>query len=137
MHCAVALLGAMLLLRQDDRLLLAPLYGAGLLLSEELGSRSTELRDTRHIGPDVIRVRVTALLAVAALGACASVAAAVAVTVAPGRSLTLTAMGAIAIVATFAALAGLARRRQRAALGTGSAVAGAQRVGDAHGPGGS
>ena len=55
MHCGVAVLGAMLLLRHSDRLLLAPLYGAGLLLVAELGVRSIELRgvslvDARSIG---------------------------------------------------------------------------------------
>ena len=61
-HCGVALLGAMLLLRQDARLMLAPLYGAGLLLVEELAWRSIELRDIEAIGPGVITARVTAVL---------------------------------------------------------------------------
>jgi hypothetical protein len=110
-HCGVALLGGMLLLRQDARLMLAPLYGAGLLLVEELAWRSTELRDVDVIGPGVITTRVTAVLAVAAVGACAGAGAAIAVTVAPGRSVIFTAIGAIAVVAAFGTIAHYARKR--------------------------
>ena len=114
-HCGVALLGGMLLLRQDARLMLAPLYGAGLLLVEELAWRSIELRDIEAIGPGVITARVTAVLGVAAVGACAAAGAAIAVTIAPGRSVIFTAIGAIAVAATFATIAHYARKR----LGTG------------------
>ena len=73
--------------------MLAPLYGAGLLLVEELAWRSIELRDIEAIGPGVITARVTAVLAVAAVGACAAAGAAIAVTLAPGRSVVFTAIG--------------------------------------------
>ena len=114
-HCGVAVLGSMLLLRQDARLMLAPLYGAALLLVEELAWRSIELRDIDAIGPGVITARVTAVLAVAAVGACVAAGAAIAVTVAPGRSVIFTAIGAIAVAVAFGAIAHYARKR----LGTG------------------
>ena len=108
-HAGVALLGAMLLLRHDARLMLAPLYGAGLLLVDELATRSIELAGVRAIGPGVASTRAAAVLAVAALGGCAGAVAAIAVTAAPGRSVMLTATGAIAIVIVFAAIVRHAR----------------------------
>ncbi len=116
-HSAVALLGAMLLLRQDARLGLAPVYGAGLLLVAELGARSIELGTLKSLGPGVISARAAAVLAVSALGACAAAVVASAVTVAPGRSVALTAVGALAAVTTLAAIVRLARRRRRANAG--------------------
>ena len=67
-HAGVALLGAMLLLRHDARLMLAPLYGAGLLLVDELATRSIELAGVTAIGPGVASTRAAAVLAVAAAG---------------------------------------------------------------------
>lgn len=116
-HFGVALLGAMLLLRQDARLVLASLYGAGLLLVAELGWRSIELAGVRAIGPRVISARAAAVLALAASGGCAGAGAAIAVTVAPGRSLALTAVGAIAVVTVFGAIARHARHRYRTTAG--------------------
>lgn len=110
-HIAVALLGATLLLRDDARLLLAPVYGAGLLLVAELGTRSIELADVGRVGPGVISARLGASVAVAAAGACGAAGAALAVTAAPGRSVALTAVGAVAAVAVCGAIARLARRR--------------------------
>lgn len=109
-HCGVAVLGALLLLRHDDRLLLAPLYAAGLLLVAELGARSIELSGVSRVDARAIATRLGALTAVAALGACAAVCAAIAVTAGPGRSLVLTAAGALAVGAVCAALALVARR---------------------------
>ena len=111
MHCGVAVLGAMLLLRHSDRLLLAPLYGAGLLLVAELGVRSIELRGGRPGRPDGRSGLDLALSwRVAAVGVCAAACVAIAVTGAPGRSLVLTAAGAIAVGAVCGALALAARR---------------------------
>lgn len=107
---ALALLGVTLLARADARLLLAPVYGAGLLLVAELGTRSIELADVGSVGPSVISARVGATVAVAAVGACGAAGAALAVTAAPGR-LALTAVGAAAAVAVCGAIALLARRR--------------------------
>lgn len=109
-QCGVAVLGAILLLRQTDRLLLAPLYGAGLLLVAELGARSIELSAVSRVDARAIATRLGALTAVAALGACAAVCAAIAVTTGPGRSLVLTAAGALAVGGVCAGLALVARR---------------------------
>lgn len=110
-HAAIALLGTIFLLRHDVRLLLAPPYAAGLLLIEDLAAQTIELRPVDQIGLAVIGTRVGAVLAVAAIGACASAAASLALTVGPGRSVTVTALGALAAVATFVAIVRPARRR--------------------------
>ena len=113
---SAALLGALLLARHQDRLLLAPLYGAGLLLVVELAQRSMELRGHDRLGPGVTTSRLAAILVAAALGLCAAVLAvlavlaALAVTVAAPRSVALTALATIAALSAFAAIAMLARR---------------------------
>ena len=110
-HAAIAVLGTMFLLRHGTRLLLAPAYGAGLLLIDDLAAQSIELSGVSQIGLAVIGARTGAALLVAAIGGCASAAAALAVTAAPGRSVALTALGALAAVAAFAAIVGPVRRR--------------------------
>ncbi len=110
-HAAVAVLGAIFLLRHDTRLLLAPPYGAGLLLMDDLAIRTMELSGVGRIAPEVIVARVAATLTVAAIGACASAVAALAVTAAPSRSVALTAVGALAAVAAFLVIVRLARRQ--------------------------
>ncbi len=111
MHAAVALLGAIFLLRRDMRLLLAPPYGAGLLLIEDLAVQAIELREVARVTSEVIAARTGASLLAAAVGACAAGAAALSVRVAPARSVGLTAVGAFVAVAAFAAIVHLARRR--------------------------
>jgi hypothetical protein len=106
---AVALLAAVLLLRHHERLLLAPLYGACLLMVGELAQRSFELRGSERLGPGVIGTRVGAALLLAALGAGAGALAAIAVTIAPARSVGITAVGTAAVVAAFALIVVLAR----------------------------
>lgn len=108
---SVALLAAMLLLRREDRLVLAPLYGASLLLLGELAQRSIELRGTKRIGSGVIGARLAAILVLAGLGACGTAVAAIAVTIAPPRSVGFTAVGTIAVLAAFATIVVLARRQ--------------------------
>jgi hypothetical protein len=110
-HAAIALLGTVFLLRHDTRLLLAPAYGAGLLLIEDLAAQSIELSGVRQTGLAVIGARTGAALVLAAIGACAAAAAALAVTAAPGRSVALTALGALAAVAALAAIVRPIRRR--------------------------
>ena len=110
-HAAIGLLGAIFVLRQDTRLLLAAPYGVGLLLIDDLANQTIELRGVSLIGPAVIGARTGAVLAAAALGACAAAIAALAVTAAPGRSVGVTALGALAVVAAFAAIVRPARRR--------------------------
>lgn len=109
--CSVGLLAVLLLLRQEDRLLLAPVYGACLLLAAELAQRSAELRRLALIGSGANGARVAAIVVLAALGACAAALAASAVTIAPARSVAFTAIGTVAVLATFAAIVLLARRR--------------------------
>jgi len=109
-HLGVAVLGAMLLLRQDSQLLLAPLYGAGLVLAEELTWRSIELAGVESIGAGVIAARTAAVVALVGVSGCAAAAAAIAVTAAPGRSVALTALGAVAVVMMLAGI-GLGARR--------------------------
>jgi hypothetical protein len=110
-HAAVAVLGVMFLTRHDSRLLLAPPYGAGLLLMDDLAIRTIELVGVDRIAPDVIVTRLGATLAMAAIGACLSAVAALAVTAGLSRTVALTAAGALAAVAAFIALVLLARRR--------------------------
>jgi hypothetical protein len=110
-HAAVAVLGVVFLARQDSRLLLAPLYGAGLLLMDDLAIRTMELSGVGQIAPDVIAARLAATIAVAAIGACLSAVAALAVTAGVSRSVALTVVGALAAVAAFVAIAVLVRRR--------------------------
>ena len=88
-HAAVAVLGLIFLLRHDSRLLLAPPYGAGLLLTDDLSIRTIELGGVGQIAPDVIVARVGATLAVAAIGAGLSAVAALAVTAALPRTVAL------------------------------------------------
>lgn len=125
LHGAVALLAATFLLRHDARLLLAPLYGLGLLLIEDLGMRSIELTAVERVAPGLLGARVAAVLAVGALGACSAAAAAIAVTVGPERSVVLTAVGVVAALATFGAITHYARRISVSALfGTSAANSG-------------
>lgn len=73
--------------------------------------QAMELRGVDRIARDAVATRAGAALALAAVGACASVAAAIAVNAAPGRSVGLTALGAVVALTTFAAVARLARRK--------------------------
>jgi hypothetical protein len=110
-HVAVAVLGVTFLVRHDTRLLLAPVYGAGLLLMDDLAIRTMELSGVSRIAAGVVGARVGATVAVAAAGACAAAVAAFAVTGGPARSVILTALGALTAVAAVGAIVRLARRR--------------------------
>lgn len=114
---SLALLAPVLLLRREDRLALAPVYGAVLLLIGELAERVIGLRRVRHVAPGVVGGRLAAVVVVAALGACGGVAVTVAVRVAPTRSVGFTAVGAIAALAALAAISRLGRRSGAAAEG--------------------
>ena len=109
---SIALLGALLLLRHEDRLVLAPVYGAGVLLVGELAQRSLELRGQGRLGPGVIASRLAACLVLAGLGACGAAVAAIAVTIAPARTVAFTAVGTIAALVAFGAIVVLARRHR-------------------------
>ena len=106
----VALLGVLLLLRTDDRLVLAPLYGAALLILVELGWMSLELRALKLVDRRAIRARLMIIVLFAGLGACAAGAVAIAVTGAPARSVAITAVGTIAVAVAFAGIVLSARR---------------------------
>jgi len=109
---SVGLLGSLLLLRHQERLLLAPVYGACLLLLGELAQRSLELRGQERVGVGVVRMRLAAVLVVAALGSCGAAMAAIAVTIAPtSRSVGFTAVGTVAVLTAFAAIVAVARRQ--------------------------
>ena len=110
-HAAIALLGAMFLLRHDSRLLLAAPYGAALLLLEDLATRTIERSGVSQVELALIGVQIRTALLLAAIGAFAAAAGALAVTGAPGRSVGMTALGAVAAVAAFAAVARWARQR--------------------------
>jgi hypothetical protein len=108
---SVAVLALLFLLRHEDPIALAPIYGAGLLLVSELAQRAIELRGVQRIGPGVIGSRLGGVLVVAALGACGGAAVTIAVRLAPARSVGFTAVGTIAALAAFATIVMLARRR--------------------------
>jgi hypothetical protein len=109
-HVSLALMGSLLLLRHSERLLLAPVYGACLLLVGELAQRARELRGPVRVGAGVTGARLLAAGLLAAVGACSAAIAAIAVTVAPGRSVALTAVGSLATLAAFAVIVVPARR---------------------------
>jgi hypothetical protein len=108
-HVGVALLAAELLLRRDSTLLLAPIYGAGLVVVEELVWRSIELARLDAVGAGVNAARAVSVAILAAVGMAAAAVCALAATAAPGRSIVSTAAGALAITAVFAAVTRHAR----------------------------
>jgi hypothetical protein len=118
---SVGLLGALLLLRHSDRLALAPLYGACLLLVGEFAQRSLELARAERIGPGVIGARLAACIVLAGAGASGAAVAAITVTIAPARTVGFTAIGTIAVLATFGAIVLPARRHRQSTPGEGHA----------------
>jgi hypothetical protein len=110
-YVAIVLLGSLLLLRHDARLLLAPAYGAVLVLEVEFGARAVELRAIQILAPAALGARFAAVCFAALVGACAAAGTAAAVTVAPGRSVLLTGLGSLALFATFAGVVRAARCR--------------------------
>jgi hypothetical protein len=103
-----------LLLRQQDRLLLAPLYGGGLLLVDELATRSSELVGIDRLGPGVLGARLGTSLVTSALGTFAACGVAAAVTIAPRRSVLVTAVGVAATLVMFGWVTWFIRRRATA-----------------------
>jgi hypothetical protein len=110
-HAAVLVLGVIFLARQDTRLLLAPAYGAGLLLVADLATQTIELSDVSQVALEVVGVRTAAALVAAMVGACLAAVAALAQTAAPGRSVAVTALGALAVVGALVVIVSSARRR--------------------------
>ena len=110
---ALALLAVVFLLDGHDSLLLAPIYGAGLLLVSELAQGSIDLRGVGRLTPGWIAARLAAILALSALGAGAGAVVAAAATIGAARSVALTAAGAFAAVVALGTIALLARRGHR------------------------
>jgi hypothetical protein len=115
---SIGLLALLFLLRREDRIALAPIYGAGLLLVSGLAQQAIDLRGVQRISPGVVRARLGAVLVLAALGACGGAVVTIAVRIAPVGSVGFTAVGAIAALATVAAITRLARRRVAGRQGT-------------------
>jgi hypothetical protein len=107
---SIGLLAILFLLRREDRIALAPIYGAGLLLVGELAQRSIDLRGVQRIAPGLITARFAAVLVVAAIGACGGVVATIAPNIAPVGSVSSTALGTIGALITVAVITRLARR---------------------------
>jgi hypothetical protein len=107
---SLALLAVVFLLDGRDSLVLAPIYGAGLLLVGELAQCSIDLRGVRWMAPGWIASRLAGMLVLAALGAGAGALAAAAATIAAARSVALTAAGGVAAVMALGTIALLARR---------------------------
>jgi hypothetical protein len=113
---SVAILGSLLLLRADDRLLVAPLYGGGLLVVSELARCSMDLAGSARLG---------VVLAVAGGGTGAAGLAAIAVLAAPERSVAATAAGAASVMAATGTVVWRARHlrhRSRSTLAVSSAA---------------
>jgi hypothetical protein len=117
---SLALLALMFLLDGHDSLVLAPIYGAGLLLVGEVAQCSIDLRGVTWLTPGWITSRLGATMALAALGAGAGALAAAAATIAADRSVALTAAGAVAAVMALATIGLLARRGHRVPAETAS-----------------
>jgi hypothetical protein len=111
--CSLALLAALSLLDGHGSLVLAPVYGAALLLVGELAQCSIDLRGVRWLATRWIVSRLAASLALVALGACAGALVAGVATIAAARSVALTAVGALATVTAVGTIALIARRGDR------------------------
>lgn len=109
----LAVLGALLLLRRDARLVLAPLYGAGLVVLAELARTCRELGRLQLVAAGAVRSRLVAVMGIAGVGACAAGFTAIVVTGAPDRSVTVTAAGTLAVILMFAGIVRLARSHRR------------------------
>lgn len=101
--------GLGLLLRVDDRLVLAPVYGALLLVTAELARTCQELGSVEGVAPRVIRARLMAAGGWAGLGACAATVVSLAATAGPPRSAATSLAATTAIAAAFATVVVIAR----------------------------
>lgn len=112
LHASLALLGLALLARANERLALAPIYGAALLAVSELARTCGELRPIGWVSPAAVRTRLLTVAASAGFGGCAAAVVALAVTGAPARSVAVSTAATIAAAAAFAAVVASARRGQ-------------------------
>jgi len=93
--------------------LLAPVFGAGLLLVAELGFLSLELRPARHLDP-VLRYRLLATAVLVSLALAAGALSLVAASLPVPGGVGLSAAGVAAAVGALAILTWLVRRAQAA-----------------------
>jgi hypothetical protein len=112
LRASVVASGLVLLLRRDDRLVLAPLYGAALLVLVELARTCHELQSMDLVSRGAVRGRLLTILIFAGLGTCVAGLAAIAVTAAPARSVVITALGTAAVAIAFAGIVLIARHNQ-------------------------
>jgi len=115
---SLGLLGLVLLARANERLILAPLYGAALLAVSELTRTCHELRRLQGVEPAVITIRLTAVAATAGLGGCAAGLVAVAAAAGPARSVILSAIATLAAGLGYAGIVVVARRGQTGEAGS-------------------
>jgi hypothetical protein len=106
----VAMLALSFVCYAGDRLILAPLYGAGIVLVGELAARAVQLRAVSQAGVATTLNWLGAVVGVLAAGACAAAAVAIAAGQAPGRSVALTGLGALAAAGATWWLGRMARR---------------------------
>lgn len=110
LHVSLAVLGLLILARADDRLVLAPVYGAGLLAVSELARTCHELSRVDHVDAEALRARLLTVAVAVGLGACAASLVSVAVTAGPRRSVASSLAATAAVAAVYAGLVALARR---------------------------
>jgi hypothetical protein len=110
LHVSVAILGLILLARADQRLTLAPIYGAALLTVSELARTCHELGPLDSVTPAAIRARLLTVAASAGLGACAAAVVALAAAGRPARSVAISAAATLAVAVMYAGIVALARR---------------------------
>lgn len=120
-HGSLAILGLLLLARTDDRLVLAPAYGAALLAVSELADMCAQLQRVDHVDLAALRTRLLTIAVAAGLGACAAALVAAAVTAGAPRTVATSAAATVAVAVIYAGLAVMARRG-RARFGHGDAV---------------
>jgi hypothetical protein len=116
---ALLLLGAMYIIPDGDRAIIAPIYGGGLLLTAELAYWSLDEQVRARVQPGTASPRLLAILAVTAAAIPAGALVLLAAETDLARSPALTAAGAAAIVACIGLLAALARLRRRDNLSRG------------------
>ncbi len=108
---ALLVLGAIYAIPDGDRAIAVPIYGSALLLTAELAYWALDERIQQRVQGGVSRLRLLAILAVAAAAIPASGLVLIAAEADVSRSPAITAAGAAAIVACVALLTELARLR--------------------------
>jgi hypothetical protein len=113
LHASLAVLGLLILARADDRLVLAPVYGASLLAVSELARICHELSGVDHVEPHALRARLLTVAVAAGLGACAASLVSVAVSSGPRRSVVTSVAATVAVAAVYGGIVVLGGRVRR------------------------